>query len=411
MILRSVYNTDPDITFISSDSVHMQSHQLRQPHMLLDARFSRKMRGGDRCRFELARHLLSGKTANLSILAYDYIAEFVDISRARNYINSPFTPNQHPRFDFFEHWTLPGIAKKQATQIYHATYNILPLRRCAEVQILTVLDMAVFDFPEGYSKKFGPYMRYLLGHGIRKAEHLICISEATRSRMEALFPGSAEKATVIPVGVGEEFISIGGRRLQQGFKEGHPLLDDSPYLLYVGNLEPKKNLPLLIDGFLKTKAKNAFPHKLAIVGEHLPNGPGSGLEASTLAALTNDVVFLGYQPDDVLFSLYENASLVAYPSLYEGFGMPVLEGVAAGIPTLTSNVSSLPEAGGGVAWMVDPGSADSIAMGVEHCLTNTGWRQKAMIAGVAHGKSMAWNQIAKTTGNLYEKLWEQHLQR
>lgn len=370
------------------------------------------MRGGDRCRFELARHLLQDPTKNLSILAYNYISEFINLGPDKTYIECPFTPNQHPQFDIFEHWTLAGIAKKHATHLYHATYNILPLRRCAEFQILTVLDMAVFDFPAGYSKKFGPYMRYLLGQGIRKAEHLICISEATRSRMDALFPGSAEKASVIHVGVGNEFIDIGTRRLALGgIKEGHDLLQGAPYLLYVGNLEPKKNLPRLIEGFLKTKEKNTFPHKLAIVGEHLPKGPGSGLDASTLAALADDVVFLGYQTDDALFSLYERASLITYPSLYEGFGMPVLEGVAAGIPTMTSNVSSLPEAGGGVAWMVDPEDTDAIALGIEHCLTNAGWRQKVLSSGIAHGRSMSWSQVAKTTGNLYEKLWASHTHR
>jgi len=176
-----------------------------------------------------------------------------------------------------------------------------------------------------------------------------------------------------------------------------------PYVLFVGNLEPKKNLPRLIQAFQRLKASSGLPHTLVIVGERPPEGPdgvpGGGEQSRAIH-------FAGYVEDADLPVLYRGADLVAYPSTYEGFGMPVLEGMAAGAPVLTSSVSSLPEVAGGAAMLVDPYDVEEIAAGLHRALTDRAWRAGAAVAGPARAAVLSWAENARQTSEVYHRLWE-----
>src|SRR5207244_4313275 len=116
--------------------------------------------------------------------------------------------------------------------------------------------------------------------------------------------------------------------------------------------------------------------------------------------------FAGYVPDADLPALYRGAALVAYPSIYEGFGMPVLEGMAAGVPVLTSSVSSLPEVGGDAAMQVNPYDIDEMAAGLYRALSDAGWRMFAAHAGRERAKLLSWKANARKTAEVYRGLWE-----
>lgn len=376
-------------------------------HILVDARFAQRKRGGDRYRFELASALLEKGRSNYSILAYEHAASALGPEHEKKIIESRIRPSAHPESDIFEHVLLPAMARLRRFDLYHGTFNVLPLFPAAPRRVVTVHDVAVFDFPEGYGKKFGMYMRQLIRRAIASADTIIADSVATKVRIAAHFPDAEAKTEVILCGVGHEYVAAARLPVEQAQQlvrqELSGKVSDSPYILFVGNLEPKKNLPRLIEAFRRFKAQNSTPHELWIVGEELPKGPGSGLNEAQLRDV-EDVRFLGFVPDELLPALYRGADLAAYPSLYEGFGMPVLEALAAGTAVLTSNISSLPEAAGGLGCLVDPTDVEAMAVYLQHCLSDAAWRRHTIEKGTAHGAAMTWERHARAVEEIYFKL-------
>lgn len=376
------------------------------PHVLVDARYASHQKGGDRCRYELASNLIRQKTVNYTFLAYPHAHATLPASDFP-IIETTCKPSAHPQADVFEHITIPRIAKRIKADIYHGTFQTLPLFRPANVTILTVHDLAVFAFPGGYGRRFVQYMRKLLSASIKNADKIITVSEATRSELIRLFPYAEPKSLTILNGVGAEFgaarhvpeATIQAMRNRLGLS--------APYILFVGNLEPKKNLPRLIQAYKRLRASSAITHELVIVGKPLAEGPESGITRDDLAG--GHIKFTGYLDDQDLPMVYRAADLVAYPSLYEGFGMPVLEGMAAGAPVLTSSVSSLPEVAGGAAMLVDPYNVDSIAMGLSRALSDIHWRNEAIQRGLVRATEMTWSENARRTGILYQNIHAKRL--
>jgi alpha-1,3-rhamnosyl/mannosyltransferase len=179
-----------------------------------------------------------------------------------------------------------------------------------------------------------------------------------------------------------------------------------PFILFVGNLEVKKNLPRLIEAYHRLRSAGGLKHSLVVVGQPLPKGPAAGILPDQIGPGTG-VHFPGYITDADLPMVYRAADLVAYPSIYEGFGMPVLEGMAAGTPVLTSSVSSLPEVAGGAGLLVDPFDADVIAAGLRRGLTDSNWRAKAVAAGRNRAQELSWERNARQTSDVYHEMWEQ----
>lgn len=381
----------------------------RPPHVLTDARYSLRKRGGDRCRFELATHLARLSVADYTFLAYPSAeVELRANGVAHAIIVAPYSPDQHPQADLYEHIGLPALARRIGVDIYHGTFNVTPLFPCARATIVTVHDMAVFAFPEAYGKSFAPYMRFLIRAAVRRASRVIAVSEATRHEIVRYLPASAGKIVTIPNGVGAEFVTAPALPASIVKATLDRLQLPSPYVLFVGNLEPKKNLARLIEAFGRLRAASELQHHLVIVGER----PTSGLDGGVTVAggHWNDIVhFTGYVSDVELPALYRGADLVAYPSLYEGFGMPVLEGMAAGIPVLTSTVSSLPEVAAGAALLVAPDDVEAMAMGLYRALTDLNWRKGAVDAGLARAAQLSWEANARRTATLYHTLWDEIL--
>ena len=374
------------------------------PEVLVDARFRERKRGGDRCRYELASMLARQKRVRCAFLTYPGGAEELGpFRRGHGDVLCPYYPEEHPRADVFEHLMIPRIARSLGVSIYHGTFNVLPCFRAASVNVVTIHDMAVFAMPEAYSRKFGALMRLVIRLGIRHADRLIAVSNATRDEIERLFPGSAGKTVGIHNGVGEEFI--------RAYDLAERSVDDAlamigvcrPYVLFVGNIERKKNLSRLAEAFLRLKRNTTVSHSLVVCGEKPTSLPGCSFPREALAE-GSPVTFTGYVPDNLLPALYRGADLLAYPSLYEGFGMPVLEAMAAGVPVLTSSVSSLPEVAGGAAWLVNPYEVEDIERGLEESLSNEAWRIRAVQRGRMWALQMTWDANGRNTLALYQTL-------
>ena len=229
-----------------------------------------------------------------------------------------------------------------------------------------VFDMVVFDRankpPRGALLE-----RVTLPLAVRRARRLLCISEATRRALLSRYPKAPAAVTLLAAG--------------EGFDRAEPARRDRPYILSAATLEPRKNLPRLVEAF----AQLPDTHDLLLVG-------GKGWRHPEIEARPN-VVVTGFLPDEELKSLYAGAAAVAYPSLEEGFGFPILEALAAGVPVLTSNRSSMPEVGGDVAFYCDPESVESIRDGLVAVL---GAPHDAA-RGRAHAATFSWDRCARET--------------
>lgn len=219
---------------------------------------------------------------------------------------------------------------------------------------------------------------------LRRAAALPCISDATRTDLVRRFPVALTKASTIPLAADPAF----GAPVAA---PGHPALD-APYVLAVGTLEPRKNLERLIAAWTALGETGRAGHVLALVG---PIGWDAG--PIVTAAREHGARLLGRVSEDELRALYAGATAFAYPSLYEGFGLPVLEAMAAGAPVLTSSVSSLPEVAGDAAVLVDPHDPTAIADGLHRLLSDPALAADLRTRGRARAAEFSWARTAEET--------------
>jgi glycosyltransferase involved in cell wall biosynthesis len=223
--------------------------------------------------------------------------------------------------------------------------------------------------------------------GARRAGALVCISEATRADLVERVPSCAPRALVVPLAAGEEFADPRAKRAAEAVAAKHGIA--RPYVLAAGTLEPRKNLLRLLAAWeaLGEDLRDAF--ELVLVGPI-----GWDAEAIVRAAHAARIVVAGYVPDDELAALYAGCELFCYPSLYEGFGLPVLEAMKAGAPVLTSDVSSLPEVAGDAAMLVDPLSVEAIRDAITRLLRDPEERQGLRTAGLQRAAQFTWERTA-----------------
>ncbi|NTW13584.1 MAG: glycosyltransferase family 4 protein [Candidatus Moranbacteria bacterium] len=319
--------------------------------------------------------------------------------------NPELAPPEFPNYEFL---TLPGDRLWMQTAFAQALYHIRPDRVFIPVQaapvatpegieiIATVHDLAFRFFPKTFPVAARAKLNLLLGVLMSKATRIIAVSESTKTDILHFFPQVSEsKIYVIHHGVNAGFFSD---RPDDAFRDmilsRHGLVPDS-YVLYVGAIQPRKNLIRLVGAFEKAKKRNP-EMKLAIVGEKawLSDDIVARIDRSGDAG---DVIRVGQVPMNELPVWYQNARLFVFPSLYEGFGLPVLESFAAGTPVLTGNVSSLPEVGGDAALYADPYLEDDIAEKLALLWENALLRGELRQKGLERVKMFSWERCAEKT--------------
>jgi alpha-1,3-rhamnosyl/mannosyltransferase len=230
--------------------------------------------------------------------------------------------------------------------------------------------------------------RLTLPLAVRRAAALLCISAATRDELIDRFPGAAPRAHVVHLGVDAAFghADAGAVPAELGIER--------PYVLSVGTLEPRKNVPRLVQAFASLGPELRERHELVCVGGR---GWSTTETDAAFAEHAANVRVLGDVSDEQLRSLYDGAEVFAYPSLAEGFGLPVLEAMAAGTAVLTSNRSSLAEVAGQAAQLVDPYDVESIRAGLEALLSDPDRRERLAEAGRRRAAGFTWERTARET--------------
>jgi glycosyltransferase involved in cell wall biosynthesis len=279
-----------------------------------------------------------------------------------------------------ERWTGP-------LALFHATDFVLPPVRPSTRTVLTIHDLTFARAPDSASPRLRRYLDRVVPRSVRRADHVLADSQATKDDLIALYGTPPEKIDVLLSGVNPRFHPVHDAGILAAVRALYGF-GDWPYLLAVSTVQPRKNYERLI------RALAALPADLSHV--HLVIAGGRGwLQAPIYAAveelrLRDRVHFIGFAADEDLPALYSAARGFALPSLYEGFGLPVLEAMACGTPALTSNVSSLVEVAGDAALLVDPLSVESIRAALVRLLTDEplraaltehGFRQAAQFTG------------------------------
>jgi glycosyltransferase involved in cell wall biosynthesis len=251
------------------------------------------------------------------------------------------------------------------------------------------------------------YFRTLLTQGIHHCTRVITVSEHARSEIKHfLGEHHLSKIAVIPEAARPEFAIACTDMFKQEVRERYQL--PARYLLTVSTVEPRKNLKTLLHAYLllKKRLRSSCP-PLIIVGR---KGWNYDDTLSHMAELKDSVYFPGYVTDAELVALYQMATCLVFPSLYEGFGLPVLEAMSAGCPVITSNTSSLPEVAGNAGLLVDPLHAADIAQALYTILTNDMVRLRLIHDGHQQAARFSWETTASITRDIYLQVHEQRTQ-
>jgi glycosyltransferase involved in cell wall biosynthesis len=287
--------------------------------------------------------------------------------------------------------------------LFHATDFTLPPTLPITRTLLTVHDLSFVRAPETASPTLRAYLDRVVPRSVRRADHILADSEATKADLIALYGTAPEKISVLLSGVSEAFQPVTDAAQRQAIRDKYKI-GPAPYILSVGTVQPRKNYERLIRAFA------ALPPELSAY--HLVIAGGRGwLQDSIYGAvdalnLGERVIFTGFAEDADLPTLYSAAAAFAYPSLYEGFGLPILEAFRCETPVLTSQNSSLSEVAGTAAVIVDPYAIDSIAGGLTRILTDQVLRRQLIAAGRAQSAAFTWDRAARQLRDIYAAMLE-----
>ncbi|HEY7961522.1 MAG TPA: glycosyltransferase family 1 protein [Solirubrobacteraceae bacterium] len=250
-----------------------------------------------------------------------------------------------------------------------------------------VYDLATFVPSMRPNRRSRAIERVTLGPAVRRSAALLAISQATKEALVERFPAAASRTVVAPLGVAPAL--NGGLDAQEA-----ALLPAPGFVLAVGTLEPRKNLPRLVAAYGALEGALQERHPLVVVGAL---GWETGPTLHALRSLGERCTMLGYVSDTALAELYRRCAVFCYPSLGEGFGLPVLEAMAAGAAVLTSGVSSLPEVGGRAVAYADPTRVDDIASQLGALLRDDARRAQLSALATARAREFSWARFAQTT--------------
>ncbi|MFQ5342083.1 MAG: glycosyltransferase family 4 protein [Anaerolineae bacterium] len=311
--------------------------------------------------------------------------------------NLTLAPTDIPIRSPAEQIRLPRLARRLSLDVFHAPYYITAYRMPCR-QVVTIYDVISARYPEYLPS---PAMRLIFEVAtrlaLRTADHILTLSEASREDLVELYRVDRGRIAVTPLAAGPRFKPADRATIEE-LKHRRGLPDR--YVLYVGSNKPHKNLPRLVEAFAR------IPHPasripLVIAGHEDPRYPQARERAAALGL--DSVTFLGAVVEEDLPALYSGAELFVFPSLYEGFGLPVIEAMACGTPVACSNVSSLPEVAGDAALLFDPHTPESIAAAIRQVLQGADLHNRLRRRGLEQAGHFSWEHTARLTLEAYRQ--------
>ncbi|MBF0441521.1 MAG: glycosyltransferase family 4 protein [Oligoflexales bacterium] len=361
------------------------------------------------------------KQTGVQRAAYNLVKTLVEIDRNNDYflftgesqtsnpdwnypnvkvVTYPLKKGGHFRNHLWEQYTLPKLARSHKVDILHSPANMAPLFYKGP-SIVHIHDLCFVVNPQWYSYLFHTVYNIVIPRLARKATRIITNSNNSRNDLLQFCRVDSGKVSLVYWAVDQIFT-------------GHAVNKDSSqeisfpkegYILYVGSLEPRKNIPILIEAYEKLRSDNPeIKTKLVLIGGENPLFAEVRLK---IKKFKDDVIFKGFVNDKSLREYYRNATVVAYPSLYEGFGLPPLEAMASGVPVVTSNTSSIPEVVGTAALMVSPYDRDQLADTLARVILDKDLRIHLSKEGLMQVRKFNWYRVARNILSIYHEVINQ----
>lgn len=375
--------------------------------------FSQNYRNGGVSRY--IRYLLTGLAKEPGMHQYtvfvngEETAERLPEHPQITYVPAAWSESRPASRVAWEQLSLPASIRQQQIDVLHSPVNVLPERlpqTCAGV--ITLHDLAFLRFPHVLTRSKRLYHRTFTVRSLKRATLILTVSESTRQDTIELVGVPEEQVRTVYLGIDRRFSQLASsvdEAAVQVFREKYGLTQG--FLLYLGTLEPRKNITTLIDAYAHLRKQDMIKEKLVLAG-------GKGWLYDEIFAkvqqygLESEILFPGFVTDAEQPMWYRAASVFVYPSVYEGFGLPVAEALATGTPVVTSNVSSLPEAGDGVALCVNPYDMEALAEAIKQALKDPAVLERTRAQAAQVAERFSQQRMIAETRSAYEQAAELH---
>ena len=303
---------------------------------------------------------------------------------------------------FFEQYYFPYNLKDANIDIYHIPQNGIGISEKIDCKkVVTVHDLIPYILPEtvgkGYLSKFLQEMPRI----IDLSDGIITVSECSKEDIIKFFPNSKDKVFVTPLAADDKYKLLDREKCKNIIRENYDI--DKPFILYIGGFSPRKNVKSLISAFSKIYKKLEEEYNLVIVGSN-KDDINILKDLSIALGVETFVKFTGFVPEELLPVLYNACNVFVYPSLYEGFGLPLLEAMSCGTPVITSNISSIPEVVGDGGILIDPFDTDILENSLEELLNNEKLRNSLSLKALERSNNFSWEKTSEKTVEAYKKI-------
>ncbi len=315
--------------------------------------------------------------------------------------NFELVPVAAPVYSLREQVSLSWRLHRLAIDLYHATHYVLPTLVPGRA-VVTIHDIIHILYPEFLPSRLAFfYAQRMIRRSLARGDRIITVSKNSRSDLLRFYNVDESRIEAVYNGVEDLYHDhLEPADLDRWMQQ---LELQRPYLLFVGNPKPHKNLDNVIQAYAKARQVYEFDAPLVCVGSR-PEADFKIRQRAEQLGIADDLRLLGHVAGEALPAIYQGATLFLYPTLYEGFGLPVVEAMASGVPVITSNTSALEEIGKGYAHLVDPLDVEAMARAIGHCMTDAEHRQSLIEMGLKRAREFDWQRTAKRTLEIYREV-------
>lgn len=298
---------------------------------------------------------------------------------------------------------VPGEASRRGIDLFHFHRHHIPYRRPFRT-VTTVHDIAYYFFPQMFRLRRRLLLKHMIAHAVRVADRIIVHSDSARNDLQHLLKVPSQKIVKILSGYDPEFTSENSHseRVERLFQNMNLR---KGFILSVGALQPRKNLMRLLDAYAGLDRNLKEQYALLLIGGNEGKAPALR-EKCRVLGIEDHVILPGFLPAQELRDIYRRATCYMFPSLYEGYGFPLLEAMVSGCPVGAAKVSSLPEVGGDAVLYFDPNDTQDMQKVLQRLLTDKPLREQLREKGLQRAQLFSWTQAAKATMELFEEIIE-----
>ena len=305
--------------------------------------------------------------------------------------------------NFFEKNYFPSNLKRENIEVYHIPQNGIGMSDSLPCKkIVTIHDLIPYTMPETVGKGYLTKFIYEMPHIVENSDAIITVSEYSKKDILRFFPIDPERIFVTPLAADLKYRPLDKNNCKEFLKNKYNIT--KPFILYIGGFSPRKNVKSLILAFSKVFKELPEEYNLVVVGSDNKdqfaylNSLGMNMEIS------KQIIFTNYVPEQDLPMFYNACQVFAYPSLYEGFGLPPLEAMSCGVPVITSNLTSIPEVVGEAGLLIDPYEEDALRNALLTVLCDQKLQLELALKGIEKSKNYTWEKTATETLKVYKSI-------